>query len=379
VLEVVGDQQQPPAREMGPQRVLDRLVGPLLDPEHVGDRAGHERGILLGRQGGEVHAVVEAVRELRARLDREPRLAGPARAGQRDEAHAVAAQERDQLVELRAAADERRRGGGQMAAGAQLGRLDEQRRVLAQDRRLQLPQCRAGLHAELVDQRAPRAAVGVERVRLAAAAVEREHQRAPQPLPERLGGDQLLQLGEQLAVPAEREVGLEPVLDRGRPQLGEPARGRLGERLVGEVGERSAAPEPERVAQDRGRALGLPGGERLAALSREALEADGVDRLRRRVEHVAAGAHRDHGAVAEGGPQLRHVDLQPRERGGVERGPERLDQPVRRDGHAGLEREQRQQRALLAPSQANGLAVTGDLERPEDAELEPQSGATLSV
>ena len=70
--------------------------------------------------------------------------------------------------------------------------------VLPQDRRLELTQGGAGFEAQLVHQ--PRACVVVrlQGVRLASRAVERKHQRAAQPLSERMVPDDLFQLGHQL-------------------------------------------------------------------------------------------------------------------------------------------------------------------------------------
>ena len=48
--------------------------------------------------------------------------------------------------------------------------------VLAEDRGLELAELRAGIDAELLDERLARGAVGGERVGLPARAVEREHE-----------------------------------------------------------------------------------------------------------------------------------------------------------------------------------------------------------
>ena len=80
----------------------------------------------------------------------------------------------------------------------------------------------AGLEPELLDERGAGAAVGVERLGLAAGAVEGEHQVGVQALAVRVLGDQRLQLGDHGAVAAEREVELQPVLERGQAQAVEP-------------------------------------------------------------------------------------------------------------------------------------------------------------
>jgi hypothetical protein len=57
-----------------------------------------------------------------------------------------------------------------------------------------------------------RGLVGLERLRLPARAIERQHQLPAQPLAQRLLGDQRLQLADQLAVAAAGQIGLDPVL-----------------------------------------------------------------------------------------------------------------------------------------------------------------------
>ena len=91
--------------------------------------------------------------------------------------------------------------------------------------------------------------------------------------------DERLELGDELGVAPEREVGLDPLLERDGAELLEPRDLGLGERLVEEVGERRAAPERERLAQ---RALGrrrVAALERRAPLLREPGEAVEVDAL----------------------------------------------------------------------------------------------------
>ena len=129
------------------------------------------------------------------------------------------------------------------------GRVE--RRVLAQDRLLEPRELRRRLDPERVDQRAPQRAVGGERVLLAAGAVERGHQLGGEALVGRVLVHERLELGDEPAVLAERELGLDALLERGEAQLLEPRDRRRRERLVGEVGERRAAPQRERLAQQR--------------------------------------------------------------------------------------------------------------------------------
>jgi hypothetical protein len=109
-------------------------------------------------------------------------------------------------------------------------------------------------------------------------------------------------------VTAERQVGLDAVLERGEPEFLEPPRLRLGERLVGEVCERRAAPEPERGAQFGGGLLGVAERERFAAPLEESFEPAGVEPLGRNPKDVARCLGREElvaVTVREQTPQLR--------------------------------------------------------------------------
>ena len=85
---------------------------------------------------------------------------------------------------------------------------------MLEDRLLELPQLRARLEAELVGEQLPAAAVGVERVGLPSRPVEGEHQLRAPPLSERVFSDERLELGHELCVPAELELGVDPLLER---------------------------------------------------------------------------------------------------------------------------------------------------------------------
>ena len=97
-----------------------------------------------------------------------------------------------------------------------------ERRVLGEDRLVQAPQLGAGLDADLFDERGARIAVGLERLRLATAAVQREHALGVQPLAQRMLVDQRLELADHLAVAAGVEVVVDRQLGRAQSQLVEP-------------------------------------------------------------------------------------------------------------------------------------------------------------
>src|SRR5262249_56123177 len=125
-------------------------------------------------------------------------------------------------------------GGGGGGGGA--------RRVLPEDRALELLELGARLDPELVHERFARAPVDVERLRLTAGLVEREHQLAARPLAERVAVHELLELRDQTRVTAEGEVGVDAVLERGEMLLLQPPARLACERLRLELGEGRAAP-----------------------------------------------------------------------------------------------------------------------------------------
>ena len=87
--------------------------------------------------------------------------------------------------------------------------------------------------------------------------MEGEHELAPRALAQRMRAHERVELGDERGVLAAGEVGLDPRLLRLQAGLAERGRDGGGERLVLEVGERPAAPQAERGAQLRRRALGV--------------------------------------------------------------------------------------------------------------------------
>ena len=120
------------------------------------------------------------------------------------------------------------------------------------------------LEPELLGQQPPARAVDLERVRLAAAAVEREHQLAPQTLAQRMLGDEVSSSGTSAAWrPSWRSprTAASKVASRSSSRR---RRSPRGEGHVGQVGERRAAPQGERLAEQPG-----GGGRLLRARSRD--------------------------------------------------------------------------------------------------------------
>ena len=124
--------------------------------------------------------------------------------------------------------------------------------VLGENGLVQLTQLGSRLEPELLDQQLARAPVDLERLGLAATAVERQHQLALKPLAQRFLHDRRLQLADQVVVSANGKLRLDPSLESNQPPLLEPSGLGLDEGLVGHIGKRRPAPQPERLPK-RGR------------------------------------------------------------------------------------------------------------------------------
>ena len=180
-----------------------------------------------------------------------------------------------------------------------------------------------------------------------------------------------LQLGDELGVPAEREVGLDPVLERGYVHLVEARDLVLGKALVGEIRQREAAPECQRLPELLARRLRIAGGERRAAVRHAALEAVAVELVRLEPQHVAV-AHRPQCLRAAGEllAQRRDAVLQ-HFVGGLGRrfAPQLVDEHVPGQRLVPVEQEECEDGALPRPAQAQGALAVECLERAEDPVL----------
>jgi hypothetical protein len=123
------------------------------------------------------------------------------------------------------------------------------------------------------------ALVGLERLGLAARAVEGEHQLAAEALAEWMVGDERLELSDEVGVTTEREVGLDQVFEGDETKFFESGSFASAERLRGELGQGGATPKFERPAKRLGSCRRLPADERLMAPRELALEAMEVELL----------------------------------------------------------------------------------------------------
>src|SRR6059058_2813529 len=96
-----------------------------------------------------------------------------------------------------------------------------------------------------------------------------------------------LQLTNEVGVTGEGEVGLDPLLEDGKPQLLETSDLPLRERLVRHIGEDLSTPERERGSKPLGRLVRTLLRERVPSLREESLATRRVQFLRCEHERVA--------------------------------------------------------------------------------------------
>jgi len=230
--------------------------------------------------------------------------------------------------------------------GAVVGLRPFQRGVLREDRLLKPLERRTRFDAELVDQQLSRHLVQLQGVHLAPAPVQRQHELRTQPLPQGMLGDQPLELGHQLGMPAQCQVCLDALLQRSQPQLLQLRDRGLRERLVGELVQRRTSPQSQRVPQPSG----LGGDRRLCRLRHETTEPVGIDLVAVDGQQVPGRARLQHlrgfAVIAwpEPLPQRGHQPMECLGGGGRWRlAPQLVDQPIGGDDRAGTEYEHTQQ------------------------------------
>lgn len=178
-------------------------------------------------------------------------------------------------------------------------------------------------------------------------------------------------------MPAQREVGLHPVLQRSSAQLGEANDLSLRKEFETEVGQWLTAPQRRRPSQDLGGPLGV-GRHLVAAGADQPLKSHRIDRLRRDRQLVAVAAGAQHAILGSRDPtglqrpsQARHVGLQ-RVHGGSRwfRCPQHLDQPVGRDQLVGVHHQRGQQEPLLGTGDLDAAVLRLHFQRTENGEVQ---------
>ena len=215
------------------------------DAERGGHFGGQQAGIVDAVEVDMNGAAVVVLGHAAGGLQRQSRLPHAARADEREQAHPRGGEDPRDLRQLAVTADQlvggrrqrRRRGTGRGGSG-QLG-------VVLEDRLLEPPQLGVGLDPQLLDQQPAPLAHHLERLRLPAAAIQRQHQVRPQPLSQRMLGHQRPRRSDQVGVAPAGELGAYPLLDRLDAQLLEAVDLALCEVFEAVIGQRRPAPEPE--------------------------------------------------------------------------------------------------------------------------------------
>jgi hypothetical protein len=239
-----------------------------------------------------------------------------------------------------------------------------------ENRALELLEPLAGLDPELVDEGLSRPSIDIERLGLPAGAVEREHQLAAETLAERLARHQLLQLGDHRSVPAEREIGVDPLLCRRKARLLEPRAGVPSELLRLELREGGPAPELERLSQRSRGLLRLAGIELLRALADEELETIEVELAVLDADRIT-GCLRQHSIRADRLAELRHVHLE-RLRSSLRRRvtPEVVDQPPGGDDAVSIQQQNGEERARFPGRKRERTSLDEHVNRAEDTKFD---------
>ena len=220
---------------------------------------------------------------------------------------------------------------------------------------------------------APRRAVDVERVGLAARPVQGEHQ--PQANGSWSGccAASSLELADELAVPAEGELRVEALLERRQQDLLQPP-GRESGRTARARGLQARAPRQRASASrcsSNGR-LGLAASPAPGPPPRSAARTASGRAARPRRWSTYPGARvsslaSSPSALAELGDLAVHLR---RRRDGRAPGVELVGEPVDRDDPVRVQEQDRERRSLLRPAELNRPVGSDDLERPQDPELE---------
>ncbi len=198
---------------------------------------------------------------------------------------------------------------GTLRAGPRQHVAYRQRRVLLQDRLLELDELRARVEPELAAQHPAYLAKGPERVGLPAGPVLRQRQQRPTPLPQRSLLDQRHQLGQDLRVLTGAQGAVQAQLLGVQPQLGEAFRLDPPLMPVRDVRQRVPPPQPEGLLQQVPGAVGRTEDEQLAGPVQQSFEVAGVHVVATHCQPIALGEGLDR-LVTQQPPQTHHAALE---------------------------------------------------------------------
>src|SRR6516164_7153571 len=248
-----------------------RHVWPLGDGQHAGDRARDQPQVGDRCEVDEPHAVTPDANLTGGFRQRQPRLAHAAGARQRDKT--LLAQQVLELPELSLSPDEAAHVRGQVVPLLEWRSLGD---LVTQDVPLKRLQLLARLQTKLLTEEPARAAVGGERIGLALAAEEGQHELAPEALAEWVLGDQALQLRGKLSMPAKGEFSIDPLFQTGKAELVQALGLQRKHAAIGHAGQRRPAPQPKRGPQPVSGKPGGAAGKRITAFAQEQIETPGI-------------------------------------------------------------------------------------------------------
>ncbi len=321
--------------EVGHDPVELSPAGLLARVERPGDRTYDARRLRNGREVNEDRAILGDRRACACRLDGQASLADASDTGQRH--HASGAKQAQDVGNLRSAADERGQRKGQIVMSARSG---DRRDLAAQHCALQGAQVVTGLQAELLVEHLARSVVRPQGIRLAPGVVERQHQRAPQPLSVGVSSDERLELVGQLGRFAQLDVGRNALLQRVQTQLLEAVRLDRQSSIVGQVGKWTTAPQRERLGESVPRCTQASDGELLIGASDQAFEFRRIHPMPIDVEPIAGGRAENRRTLTQRLAKARYVAAQRGRRtiGRLSR-PELVDEPVTANAATGLNQQ----------------------------------------
>ncbi len=216
---------------------------------------------------------------------------------------------------------------------------------------------------------------------MAARAVQGPHEQQPQAFPQRMAGQEPAQLGYDLAVAAAGQLGPDPQLGGVQAELGQPPGLGLDQHRRRDISQRAAVPQRERLGEQAGRSLRVPGGVNAAALAHHFLEHLGVGVSRAQPQQVARGAGDQQRTVgvAEQPAQAQHVDAdqvaRPR---GRRIPPDLADQDVSGNSLTGVDQQGGQDRTPLRGPDSPPVLPGPDLEGPKQPKPHHDPGSLAS-
>ena len=169
--------------------------------------------------------------------------------------------------------------------------------ILREHPGLQLAKLAARFQPELFDAPQASLAICLQRVGLAPAAVQGEHELASQPVTQRVGLHERFDLGHERPMTGQGQIRVDALLQRRQAQLVEPRDLVLREPRVGEVDKGRSTPQLQAFAQTFGCVAVAPVRACPLAVTHVLLEPRDIDARRLDLEHVATGAGAQRGAV----------------------------------------------------------------------------------